>query len=127
MLKYSYIIYKIQSWATNGIPIASTILTLAVVHFFQLITVIMFIDLIIFPLKWLHHFNIIYIYLFSQLYFILHYLLLYNKKKWETYNKIYENETDTERKRGNLIVISYLIGSILMFFISLPILFSFGK
>jgi glucan phosphoethanolaminetransferase (alkaline phosphatase superfamily) len=128
--KYKYIIYKVYSWTANkknDTPIANTILALGVAHFFQLLTVLLFIDRIITPLKWVWGINKTYLFIAAIFYFISFYLVIYNKKRWDTYIKEYSNEPLKDRKRGNIMVIVYLIGSILMFFISLPVLFALSK
>jgi len=50
------------------------------------------------------------------LFFGLNYFLFYNKKKWKIYFKEFRNETEKERKRGFILVLSYLIGSIVASF-----------
>lgn len=130
MKAYKYLIYKIYSWTANkrgDTPIANTILTLGVVHLFHLGIVLLFIDKIIFPLKWMYNLNKIYLFIGALVYFILLYFLLYNKERWETYVKEFGNESEKEKKRGNVLVFIFLIGSILLFFISLPVLFSFAR
>lgn len=129
-LRYRYIIYKIYSWTANkrgDTPIANTILTLGIIHLFQLAIILLFIDRVIIPLNWLYNINIIYILIVALAYFVLLYFLLYNKNRWNSYVEEFGNETDSERRKGTIMVIVFLVGSILLFFISLPILFSIGK
>jgi amino acid transporter len=129
-MSYKYLIYKIYSWTANkkgDTPVGNTILTLGVVHFFQLAIVLLFIDRIITPLKWIYDINKSYLFGGAMIYFIVLYLLLYNKSKWNSYVQEFSGESEIERKRGNLWVLIFLVGSILLFFISLPILFSFGR
>ncbi len=54
--------------------------------------------------------------------FALHFAL-YNKDKWDGLIDKYKGEHIKQKKRGTAIVLAYLIGSILLFFICLPILF----
>jgi hypothetical protein len=59
-LKYKYIIYKVYNWTSNKkseTPIANTIFALGTAHFFQLLTILLFIDRIIVPLNWIWNFN----------------------------------------------------------------------
>ena len=128
--KYSYIIYKIYSWTANkseDTPIANTILTLGLVHLFQLGILLLFIDRIVRPLNWLYHVNSMTIFMGSLVYFALFYFLIYNKERWNSYIQKYGNETESERRRGDFVVIAFLVGSVLLFFISLPVLFSIKK
>ena len=124
--KYKYIIYKVYSWTLHkkgDTPIANTIFTLGVVHVFQLFTLLIFIDRIITPLKWLYGIKKPYLYIGFILYFFIFYLIAYNKKKWNSYVEEFQNENERERKKGNFYVIAFLVGSIILFFLSLPILF----
>lgn len=132
-MRYKYLIYKIYSWTANkknDTPIANTVLTLAAVHFFQLLTLLLFIDRIIVPLEWLskmYRINKTYLLVLALIYLIVFYFLIYNKNRWDGYIEEFKNESNDQRRKGNIMVISYLIGSILLFFISLPILFSYHR
>jgi|GEM_PF-806161 len=132
-MKYNYIIYKVYSWTVNkqgDTPIGNTILTLAIVHFFQFLTLLLLVDRLIIPLNLFTKKNAIpkgYLFVGAIIYFGIFYLLVYNKQRWNAYVEEYKIESEEQRKRGNRIVIAYLVGSILLFFISLPVLFTLGK
>ena len=129
-LKYRYIIYKIYSWTANkrgDTPIANTILTLGVVHFFQIVIILIAIDKLITPLNWIHNLNKNHVFVGALVYFVLLYFLLYNKNRWNSYVEEFGNESESERKRGTIMVIAFLVGSILLFFILLPILFAISR
>ena|ERR1700744_950975 len=126
MKHYRYIIYKLYSWSLkkkNDTPVFNVIITLTAVHYFQLLTIYCF------CFKLFHIFNIfsknngLYVGLFMLLFLILNYFLLYNKERWESYISEFENESSKESFKGKIYVLSYLIGSILLFFISLPLIF----
>jgi hypothetical protein len=123
----------VYSWTANkrgDTPIANTILTLAAVHFFQFLTLVLVIDRLIMPMTWVQAvfgMNKAVLLILALGYFILFYFAVYNKKRWEKYVSNYVNENDLQRRRGNMLVLSYLIGSILLFFVSLPLLFTIGK
>ena len=61
------------------------------------------------------------------IYFILFYFLVYNKERWSSYLKEFENESEQKRKSGNIKVICFLIGSIVLYILSFPILFSISS
>jgi RsiW-degrading membrane proteinase PrsW (M82 family) len=129
-MKYRYIIYKIYSWSVSKsgeTPVANTILTLATVHFFQFAILLLFIDQVITPIRWIYDINKIYLFIGALVYFVLFYFLVYNKKRWASYIDEFKNENERDRKKGNILVISFLIGSILLFFISLPVLSTLGR
>jgi len=132
-MKYKYIIYKVYSWTANkkgDTPIGNTILTLAIVHFSQFLTLLLLVDRLIIPVHIFDKNNAIpkgYLVIGMIIYFAIFYLLVYNKQRWNAYVEEYKNESEDQRKRGNRIVIAYLVGSILLFFISLPVLFTLGK
>ncbi len=58
-----------------------------------------------------------------MIFLILHYFLLYNQTRWKAYVEEFKYETPRENKRGKILTLAYLIGSIVIFFILLPILF----
>lgn len=125
-MKYKYLIYKIYSWTKDkkgDTPIVNTILTLTFTHFIQMFVLLMYVDKFITPIKWLKNINKTSIYIGGPIYYFAFYLLVYNKKRWDAYVEEFKDESEKQRKCGNFIVIAYLIGSILLFFISLPILY----
>jgi amino acid transporter len=127
-MKYKYIIYKVYSWTASKkgeIPVTNTILTLSVVHFFHLLILLLFVDRIIVPLH-LWNLNKAYFFLALVLYFIAFYFLIYNKKRWRDYIEEYQNEDEQQCRRGNIYVKVFLIGSVVLFFVLLPILFALG-
>ena len=120
---YRYVTYKLYSWAKkrpNATPIANVVFTMSFVHLMHLFTLFVVLNKL---LGW--HFlvtidkNMLYVIL--PVYFILYYFLFYNKKRWERYIKEFGNESKAERKKGKIYVLSYLIGSILLFFLTLII------
>jgi hypothetical protein len=123
---YRYLIYKLYSWGLikgNDTPVFNVIITLTFINFVHLFTLYLIV------LKFVPRISIfnleskVYLYLFGLLFILLNYFLLYNKKRWEAYMKEFENEEERESKKGTFYVLCYLIGSIVLFFISLPILF----
>jgi hypothetical protein len=54
---------------------------------------------------------------------LVYYLLVYNKKRWLKYVEEFKDETPLQRKRGTLFMQLFTIGSILLFFLLLPVLF----
>ena len=115
------------SWSlkrNNDTPIFNVIITLAFVHFVHLFTVYMVI-LKFFPA--ISIFNLrdkFYLYIFGVIFIIVNYLFLYNKKRWESYVEEFKNESENESRRGKIYVLAYLMGSILLFFITTIILFA---
>lgn len=114
---YRYLIYRLYHFR-NDTPIFNTIATLTIVHWFQLLNIFYVVDeftsykiwnSIFSPSK----FNPVVVILFG----ILNFILLYNKKKWKSYDEEFKNESPKERKRGLIIVLSYLIGTIILSFV----------
>ena len=110
-------IYRLYHFR-NDTPIFNTIATLTIVHWFQLLNIFYVVDeftsykiwnSIFSPSK----FNPMIVILFG----ILNFILLYNKKKWKSYDEEFKNESPKERKRGLIIVLSYLIGTIILSFV----------
>ena len=74
--------------------------------------------------NYLESINKLYVAIIFFLFAGLHYLLLYNKKRWAGYIEEFKNESSQQRKKGTVLVLLYLVGSILLFFALMPILFS---
>ena len=104
-------------------PIANVIITLTFVHFVQLLTLDLIVLRFIPSINIFSTFNKVSLCFFLIVFYAINYFVIYNKKRWASYLEKYKNESDSERKRGNLLVLSYLIGSILIFFVLLPVLF----
>ena len=111
---YRYLIYRLYHFRDDT-PIINTIITLGVVHWSILLSFrivieqFVHIDPIIGSSK---ESNII----FAIFWFALHYILFYNKVKWNSYDKEFKDETPKQRKKGLILVLSYLIGSVIIFF-----------
>lgn len=124
---YRYLIYKLYTWALkkkSNTPIANVIFTLSFVHFAQLLTVYSIGLRFIPTFKILSHLTKIYVGGFMILFCIINYFLIYNKEKWNSYLEEFRNESTEQSKKGKILVLSYLIGSIVLFFITVILLFS---
>lgn len=127
IFNYDYIIYKLYYWAIkkNGeTPVLNVIGTLAVVHFFQLL-------LLLFLIRFLFTIDLLKVFFSSPKYLfvvfflfwiLIHFLIFYNKEKWENLLKKYSGENEQEKKKGTVFVLIYLIGSIFIFFAALPLI-----
>ena len=127
---YKYLIYKIYSWSSKeygSTPVANVILTLAFVHFLHFFIILIFFDQIITPLPWFYKLKKHELFVGIIIYFAIFYFIIYNKEKWNSYIEEFRNESEIDRKRGNIMVIAFLVGSILMCLISIPVLFTIGK
>jgi hypothetical protein len=108
---YRYVIYKLYSGCymkKNDTPVLNVIITLSLVHFFQLLSIGLILDKI-FPQINLFKYKIdkLYIALGTIIFGLINYFLFYNKKRWESYLE--------EFKDGNLLKGN--IGTILVFYI----------
>jgi hypothetical protein len=54
---------------------------------------------------------------------LFYHVLVYNKKRWNSYIELFKNETAEQGKRGTNFLYIYFLGSNLLLFIVLPILF----
>jgi len=127
MKPYRYLIYKLFSWGLKrkgDTPVANVILTLTVVHAMQLLTLSSISRSVWDYPNYLESINKLYVAIIFFLFAGLHYLLLYNKKRWAGYIEEFKNESSQQRKKGTVLVLLYLVGSILLFFALMPILFS---
>lgn len=126
MTFYNYIIGRLYSWGArkeNDTPIANVVITMVIVHMFQFL-VLYGICFRVFNLpNYLNNLNAWIIIAFFVMSCALYYFLFFNREKWERYAQQVEQESERKRKRGKFLVLLYLIGSILLFFISLPFVF----
>lgn len=123
---YRYLIYKLYSWGLKkqgDTPIANVIITLTFVHLVQLFTLYL-IALHFFPsINIFSNIDKIYVGLFFIVFCVVNYFLIYNKRRWEAYMEEFKDESPKESLQGKILVLAYLIGSIAIFFILLPVLF----
>ena len=116
---YRYLIYRLYHFQ-NDTPVANVVLTLTIVHYAQFLTLLTFFNFLTGQ-----HYSVYYgsfkTKLCGLLSILIHYLLFYNKEKWNAIDEEFNDETPSERKHGAIVVISYCIGSIASIFIILPI------
>lgn len=116
---YRYVIYKLYSWALekkNDTPVANVVLTLTFVHYTQLFSIYIIL-LKIFPeISIFNKLNKIYIGLGLIIFAVGNYFMLYNKRRWASYLEEFKDEDASIKIKGNILVLIYLIGSILLLF-----------
>ena len=117
-------IYRFYSWRLkkDNIPSSTVELLMCLPHLFQLATVYIVL-LYFFPsLKKINltNFQLITCLIGFQL---LYHVIVYNKKRWMDYIEEFKNETDEQRKKRTTLIIIYTIGTYLLFFGGLIILF----
>ena len=108
---YRYFIYRIYH-LNNDIPVIRVLGYLSFMHASHLLCYVFFLSRILCV-------NLIVLgklekYIDAIIFLGLHYILFYNKEKWEEYFKEFENESKEERKKGTIKVWGYFIGSILI-------------
>jgi hypothetical protein len=128
---YKYIIYKLYHSALkkkSNTPATNVILMLSFVHYIQLLCIYSIL-LKIFPqiplISITNETNKIYLGLGLIIFAVLHHFIFYNKKRWDVYIEEFKDENPLERRKGTILVYSYLIGSVLIFFLLMPLLFGF--
>ena len=114
---YRYLIYKIYH-ISNDTPIANVVLTLVLVHFFQLMTIYIWIIKLFPQFEIFEKIDKIYVGLSVIIFAVIYYYLVYNKERWKTYFIEFENEDYLKSRKGTFLVGTFIIGSILLFFIS---------
>ena len=117
---YKYIIYRMYRYALetkNSTPEESVVMTLMFLHFMQLLTVTMMVPGLY---NIINPENKIGLILFLFFFYFLIRRLIYNKSKWISYMKEFENENQLEKRKGFWIVFMFIAGTIFLFF--LPIL-----
>lgn len=120
---YKYLIGRLYSWAMKregDTPIVNVILTMCIVHYFQAFTFYIILRRIFYYPDFIQQVNKLHLGFSLIIFFIVYYFLVFRQEKWDQYARFVETEDDYRRKKGNLLVLLYLIGSIALFFVSLP-------
>ena len=127
MLKfYPYIIYKVYTWGKrgmNGTPVLNVLITLTFIHYMQLLAIQTILARIFPSLRFIGRPPKLYVAIGLIAFFVLHYFVFYNKKRWASYVEKYQNETGKKKRLGSFLVLLYLIGSIVLLFLLLPMLY----
>ena len=118
-------IYRLYSWRLkekDDTPSTTVELLMCIPHYMQILTIYLYLTYFFPTLKnnSLNKWQVMFIALGFQ---FLYHLLIYNKKRWTSYINDFENETSEQRRRRTMFIYLYILGSILLFFISLFILF----
>lgn len=122
---YMYIIYRLHDFFSkkNTIPIGDTIIVMCLIHFFQILTIGLYIN--IFINKTLPEIpKRIEVYLVAFLIYVCYYFLVFYNGKWKKWAEEFKRETQEERKKNGIKVWLFCWGSIIFFFLSLPLTFS---
>ena len=122
---YKYLIYRLYTWRLqkkDDTPEATVIFLMSFVHLTQLGILYML------ALKFVPALNNLYLNKLSKYLIVigfgfLYYLLVYNKKRWLSYIEEFEKETSDQRRKGTILVRLFTFGSVILFFICLPLLF----
>lgn len=109
----------------NDTPIANVILTMCIVHYFKIFSLYIVLKIFIGFEDIILRVNKIYIGVFIILFSIVYYFVFFNKDNWERYASVLKNEDAQKQKKGKVLVLFYLFGSIILFFVLLP--FAFRK
>lgn len=123
---YQYIIYKLYSWRIrkkDDTPIATVIIIMSFIHYVQLFTLYLILLKFNPNINIFSNLNKLLVGLLLIIFGIVNYFIIYNKERWNKYLEKFKYETVEESKRKTFFVAAYLIGSILLFFILMPILF----
>lgn len=115
---YRYLIYRMYHFREDDTPVANVLMTLTVVHIIQLMAIVIVVDKC-FGVELWPSFSKMEVQIMTLAFMVLHYFLLYDKKKWKSFDKEFKDETEKERKIGFWLVILYLVGSIILSFVAI--------
>jgi hypothetical protein len=123
---YRYLIYRIYTWRLNkkdDTPVATLVFLMSAVHTVQMIIVGLVITKLYPSVGSIFMQKKIFILVFYFAFSIVYYLLVYDKKKWESYVEEFSKETPQVRRDRGILVWLFTVGTIILFFILTPILF----
>ncbi|WP_343745002.1 hypothetical protein [Chitinophaga sp.] len=114
---YRYMIYRLYDKALkkpSSVPVMDTITPLAILHMLMFFVVAglfyTFVMHATLPLLG----NIFFVIIFVILNLWVHYIVLYDKNKWNNIMEEFKNETQAERRKGGWCVVGYLVGGSLL-------------
>lgn len=121
---YKYVIYRVYSFflKKDSTPVADTVIVMSVVHLFQIMTIGLYISALLdFKLEYIPKGNPIF-YLIIFAIFFLYYIIVFYNGKWKDWNKEFKKEPLEDRRKNGIKVWLFCWGSIILFFISLPVI-----
>ena len=112
---YRYLVYRLYHFK-NDTPIFNVILALTLTHGFHvmifLVLTTRFTSFDVWP-----HFSSFMMKVAPVLFGFLNYFLFYNKKQWASFDEEFKNETSEQKHWGGALVLAYLIGAPISFFV----------
>lgn len=125
---YMYVIYRLHEFFSkkDTTPIGDTVLVMFVVHSFQLFTIMLYLSLY-FNFTWGYISKSPAFYSTCALICIGYYFIVFHNGKWKEWAKQFKKETPEDRKKNGIKVWLFCWGSIIIFFISLPITAFFNE
>jgi len=120
---YMYVVYRLYDFFSkkDTTPIGDTVIVMSVIHFLQVFTLFLYIN-IFFDLRVQFIPKNLNFYLIVFFIYILYYFFVFHNGKWKEWANQFKEETSQERKRNGIKVWLFCWGSIILFFISLPLI-----
>jgi hypothetical protein len=106
----------------DDIPIAKVIFFITIAHIHQLFFVYVVVGEIFPSFTVFRNLPHIYVGFFMVLFLVLNYALLYKKDRWQMYLEEFKGESKSDSRRGWILVVAYLLGSVVLFFLTMAIL-----
>lgn len=118
-----YVVYRLHDFFSkkDTTPIGDTVIVMSVIHFFQVFTLFLYINILL-DLKMPFIPKTLSFYLVVFFIYILYYFIVFHNGKWKEWAKQFKKETPEDRKKNGIKVWIFCWGSIVLFFISLPII-----
>ncbi len=124
---YNYIIYRLYSWRlskNDETPATTVELILCLTHYAHLFTVYAIL-LATIPQVRDFNFKSWHLILIALIFQALFHVLIFKKEKWERFIALYSNESPEQRRKGTRIIFVYIFTSIILQFITLPLVLAF--
>jgi hypothetical protein len=123
---YRYTIYRLYSWRLNqndDTPLATVVLLLFGVHGFQIMTVMVLLAKVFpsFVVFFQQRKPIVFLGFLVLL--VLYLLIVFNKRRWLEFIEEFKGETSKQRKKRGVLVWLFTTGTVILFFVLLPLLF----
>ena len=127
MKLFRYFLFRVYSFylKKNESPIYDTLLFISLTFAINIITAFVFISnfVTVFKNVFTSEYSIYFFGAFAILFLLFNFLVLGSKKKWTALLNEFSNETISQKKKGGIFVVLYVILSSVLFFISLAVTF----
>jgi hypothetical protein len=123
LMYHKYLFFRIYLWNLNSfgkdeLPILNSLLGVSLINCFQIFSLIFFLD------GWIKFFDVnvvLFIFIVSLMVLFVNYLLLGRRERFEEIVILFQSETNENSERNNVWIAGYILGTLVLFIISIAV------